>query len=117
MIDSQLDVTPEGKEIADNIIWNAGYFKVAAPLILVLASGMLPPRIREGFELPWNWAMNVGLEQFTKAYRQSRVIAPPQALYRSAYLRALKRTNAPLPPRDGGRVHKLVDQGFALVLR
>ncbi len=100
-IEETLEVTPAGKDIADNIIWNAGYYKVAAPLIILSASGMLPPRIRRQYGLPWNRLMEGAFEAFSLGVRQGRIAVPRFVLYRSAYLNGLRRMHEPLPPLSG----------------
>jgi uncharacterized protein (DUF2236 family) len=102
MVARELAVSTAGRDIAENILYNAGYYKFASPLIVLAAAGMLPPHLREAFGLPWNKPMAIALDQLTKRYKQARRVAPNQVLYRAAYLRAVKRTGAPFPLRDGG---------------
>lgn len=99
MIAEKLAVSAAGREVGRNILYNSGYYKYAAPLTVLAAAGLLPQHVREQFGLPWNTAMEIAFDQFSKGYRGARKLMPREALYRSAYLRALKRVGAPLPPR------------------
>lgn len=99
MIDNQLAVSPAGREVGHDILYSSGYYKFASPLVVLLAAGMLPPRLRQEFGMPWNRAMDLAFAQVAKGYRRARKVMPREALYRSAYLRALKRVGEPLPPK------------------
>lgn len=100
-VDHVLFVGDEARAIADAIVWRAGWYRAAAPLILLLASGLLPPVVREQFRLPWNGVMEIALGVFQKRWRQARFVMPPGLLYRRAYLRGLSRTGASLPHVPG----------------
>jgi len=100
-VENVLFVTDEARAIADAIVWRAGWYRLAAPLILLLASGLLPPVVREQFRLPWNGVMEISLAELERRYRQARPVIPPGLLYRRAYLRGLDRTRSSLPPVPG----------------
>jgi uncharacterized protein (DUF2236 family) len=102
MVEHTLFVTDAAREIADAIVWRAGYYRAVSPLVLLLAAGLLPPVVREQFRLPWNRAMELALGEFEKRWRQARYVLPPRLLFRSAYLRGVSRTGSGLP-RVAGR--------------
>lgn len=99
MVATTLAVSAAGREVGNDILYRSGYYKFAAPLVVLMASGMLPPRIRKEFAMPWNSAMALAFEQFSITYRRARKVMPREVLYRSAYLRALQRVGEPLPPK------------------
>ncbi len=96
MIENRLDVTEAAREISHNIIWNAGYYRAISPLILLLAAGLLPEKVRRQFNLPWNRAMQMALDAFSTQSKMSRALVPARFLYRPAYLGGLRRTHQPL---------------------
>lgn len=116
MVDHRLEVTAVAREIADAILYRAGWYRAAAPLLVLLASGMMPPRIRDGFGLPWNGVMEIALDQVQRRYRQARWVMPPLLLYRRAYLRGMKRAGASLP-RVPGRPLDPLNPLWSLAIR
>jgi uncharacterized protein (DUF2236 family) len=49
-----LYVTPTAMEVAEALISGPTLSTIARPLNRIIASGMLPPRLREAFRLPWD---------------------------------------------------------------
>lgn len=116
MVEHRLEVTDVAREIADAILYRAGWYRTMSPLLVILAAGLMPTRIREQFGLPWNRAMEIGLDQFQRRYRQARWVMPPLLLYRHAYLRGMKRNGASLP-RVPGRPFDPVNPLWSLAVR
>lgn len=108
MIKNVLVVSPKAREISESILKGAGIYRPAEPLLRLLAAGMMPANIREGFGLPWNFPMELALDAFTAQIRRARPYTPDLVLYRHAYLRSMKRARAPLPPREGRRPPKFL---------
>lgn len=99
MIEKTLAVTDQARDIAHSLLRGVREYRLASPLMYLLASAMLPERVRAGFRLPWNRAMQLAFDEFVKRYRQARLIAPPQLLYRGAYLKGMRRTRSRVPSR------------------
>jgi len=63
-----------------------------APMSFLLAGGLLPPRVRELFELPWNGAMQLAFRQLARVSRRTVRFLPDRARFGRDYLRARRRT-------------------------
>lgn len=116
MVERRLEVTDVAREIANSILYDAGWYRAMSPLLVLLASGLMPARIRAQFGLPWNRAMEIALDQFQLGYRGARWVLPPLVLYRRAYLRGMKRTGASLP-RVPGRPLDPINPLWSLAVR
>ena len=63
-----------------------------APASFLLAGGLLPPRVRELFGLPWNRAMQLAFRQLARVSRRAVRHLPDRARFGREYLRARRRT-------------------------
>ncbi|HYN88871.1 MAG TPA: oxygenase MpaB family protein [Ardenticatenaceae bacterium] len=66
-------VTPTAREVARALLRGSLFSRLASPLNYVLAAGMLPPKLREGFELRWDRPVRAGYAGLT---RTIRAVAP-----------------------------------------
>jgi uncharacterized protein (DUF2236 family) len=103
-----LEVTDAAKEIcrnlmtAKNIPW---YFRASMPLNRLLTAGLLPARIREDYELPWNRRREM---IFRLSLRALRVVYPrvPKVLRRlpsAYYMRGLRAQHQAVITRAGAQ--------------
>jgi uncharacterized protein (DUF2236 family) len=77
-----LTVTAAAREVATTLLKGLWYFALLRPANVAFAAGMLPPKLREAFGLPWNRAVRIIYTVGVKAVRLFARLTP-------AYWRAL----------------------------
>jgi uncharacterized protein (DUF2236 family) len=95
-IEHTLAVAPAGRDVGATLMKGQSYYRLASPLLVVMASGFMPRRIRKQYGLPWNPAMKLTFDQMGRGIRQARPFFHKRVLYRGAYLGGMKRTKTPL---------------------
>jgi uncharacterized protein (DUF2236 family) len=91
-----LTVGERARELARDVLRPPGA-PALAPLGAagrVVAAGLLPPRLREGFGLPWGPRERGALAALTASLRAVLPLLPPGARYWPHYLEAMCRTGA-----------------------
>jgi uncharacterized protein (DUF2236 family) len=69
-IDSdEIHVTPEAREVAWKLLRGRHLLRVFGPAAQIAAAGMLPPKLREGFGLPWGRRAEVAYRTLTGTTR------------------------------------------------
>lgn len=96
-VDAVLDVGPHARALAGDIlgfgaaelVWPLG--PSAGALASVLAAGLLPPRLRDGYGLSWGWPERQAFSAARLACRGALRALPPRARYWPHYLVAQRR--------------------------
>jgi uncharacterized protein (DUF2236 family) len=92
-----LEVGPQARALASDVltsgaaelVWPIG--PSAGALAGVLAAGLLPPRLREGYGLSWGWSQRQAFSAAQLACRTALPALPPGARYWPHYLVAQRR--------------------------
>lgn len=95
--DGTLEVTEEAKMLARDVLWprlGIPLGPAAAPLRLVTA-GLLPPTLRDGFDLPWSPARERAFALAQTAILRTRRLLPDRI---RTFPMARKPPRAPAPP-------------------
>jgi len=100
MVEHALHVGPQAETLsqevlnvgADDLAWPLGI--PAGALARVLAAGLLPPRLRAGYGLPWGWSERQAFAAARMTCRATLPALPPRARYWPHYLAADRRLRA-----------------------
>lgn len=79
MIDSDaLAVIPPARQLAEEILYPRPWLiRFAGPLFAFITAGMLPPKLREAYGLPWNESKEKWLNRIASTTRKLLPLAPP----------------------------------------
>ncbi len=91
-----LTITPTAREVASALLKGPAYFIALRPVTVTLAAGMLPPKLREAFGLPWNLPVRTAYAAGVQVIRALTRCIPADWRALPAAKRAEKRRRAAL---------------------
>lgn len=74
-----------------NVLFGLTTYRPLRPVMLLCAGGMLPPRVREAYEIPWDEGRKAAFETFRQAVYRLVPLLPPWLRYVGRYHQARRR--------------------------
>jgi uncharacterized protein (DUF2236 family) len=103
MVEQKLAVSPAGRALCTALFNHTFLARASAPLNQLLTAGMLPPRIREAYGLPWNPARELLFKAAVRTVRLGRFATPMPLRYTPYYHLAMRRVRKAGKSAKGGQ--------------
>lgn len=91
MLQERLTVIPAAREVGDTLIHARGIYRPIEPANIVLAAGMLPPKFRAAFGLPWTTPVRAAFQATIALARRTQPRLHPRLRYLPAWHAAMAR--------------------------